>query len=143
MALRATLALFAAAITLLVTGPVALTISDALLEGRSVTLVQVLGLNSQVSVLFAFIGFTLGALIASLALLVVLLPLHMLLDAGGHTGLGMYAAVGYAAGGLLAVLIAAITRSDAYPQVTLIIAGATAGALSAGVFWLVRRPDWD
>jgi hypothetical protein len=143
MALRATLAVFAAAITLLLAGPIALQVSDALMAGRSVSLAEVLGLNSAASPVLVAFGFALGTLASAALLVAVWLPVHALLEAAGLRGFGMYAAAGYTAGGLAGALLAGPFSLGDYPMVTLIVAGATAGALCASVFWLVRRPDND
>ncbi|MBU6406012.1 MAG: hypothetical protein KGS44_02575 [Alphaproteobacteria bacterium] len=142
MALRATLALFAAALTMIVMGPMALTFTDAALAGRQVGLLEILGLDPPTPLVLMAFAFGAAILIGSLALAAVWLPLHGLLDLTGLRGWGMYLALGYVAGGLVLAAGLGPLGLDRFPVLPLLLAGGATGAVSALIFWLVRRPDW-
>jgi hypothetical protein len=142
MALRATLALFAAALTMIVLGPMALTWTDAVLAGRPIGLLEVLGLDPPTPFLLLVFAFGAAILLGSLALAAVWLPLHGLLDLTGLRGWGMYLALGYVVGGLVLALSLGPWGMDRFSMLPLLLAGGATGAFSALIFWLVRRPDW-
>jgi hypothetical protein len=143
MALRATLALFAAALMMIILGPMALTVTDAILAGRDLSLLQVLGLDRPTPFLLFVFAFGAAILIGTLGLAAVWLPLHGVLDLTGLRGWGMYLALGYVVGGAVMALILGPFGMDRFRVLPLLLAGGATGAFSALVFWLVRRPDWS
>jgi len=143
MALRATLALFAAALAMILLGPMVLTWTDAVLAGRPVGLLEILGFNRPIPFLLLVFAFGAAILSASLGLALFWLPLHGVLGVTGLRGWGMYLALGYVVGGALLALALGPWGLDRYSVLPLLLAGGTTGAISAIIFWLVRRPDWS
>ncbi len=143
MALRATLALFAAALAMILLGPMALTWTDAVLAGRTVGVLEVLGLDSPTPFLLLVFAFGAAILAASLTLALVWLPLHGVLGVSGLRGWGMYLALGYVVGGAVLALVLGPLGLDRFGVLPLLLAGGATGAISALIFWLVRRPDWS
>jgi hypothetical protein len=143
MALRATFALFAAALAMIVLGPMALTWTDAVLSGRPVGVLEVLGLQEPMPFLLMVFAFGAAILAASLGLALLWLPLHGVLGVTGLRGWGMYLALGYVVGGAALAIALGPLGLDRYGVLPLLLAGSSTGAISALIFWLVRRPDWS
>jgi hypothetical protein len=143
MALRATFALFAAALAMIMLGPMVLTWTDAVLAGRPVGLLEVLGLSRPMPFLLLVFAFGAAILAASMGLALLWLPLHGMLGMTGLRGWGMYVALGYVVGGVAMALALGPLGLDRYGVLPLLLAGGATGAISALIFWLVRRPDWS
>lgn len=111
-------------------------------EYRRATLVEVISNLGGTS----FIGSLFGVVLGWPAMIIGGLPIHRILLGRGMTGGGVYMLTGLLIGTLvmLAYFILANGWRDpvaVFESGPLLLSGPITGALSAFVFWLIRRPD--
>jgi hypothetical protein len=142
LALRATFALFAAAIVLIVLGPLALGLTQAALSGAPLDWVAALAWGGNAPFSLVIFAFAAAILFSALLLAVLWLPITVLLESAGLQSWGMYVAAGYVCGGLVLALASGIQWLSPYSFIALLLGGGAIGGLAALTFWLIRRPDW-